>query len=102
VNEVEFQAAANDMCASRGLLWHHCKDSRCCAGPRGFPDLFAAGPGGAQFFELKSDRAQTTAEQDDFLWHLDRARWYKPRVIRPGDVELLAKMLDRLKTPVPR
>ncbi len=35
------------------LLWHHCRDSRHCAGAPGIPDLIIAGPGGVIWAEVK-------------------------------------------------
>jgi hypothetical protein len=40
------------------LFWHHCGDSRHCAGVEGMPDLFVAGPGGELWAEVKEHPGQ--------------------------------------------
>lgn len=53
------------------LLWHHCRDSRACDGPRGFPDLVVIGPKGIIFAEIKSADGDTSAEQDLFGYTIE-------------------------------
>lgn len=73
MTHVELQAAVIALCKELGLLWHCCGDPRRCLGPRGFPDLFIAGPGGVIIAELKTEYDDTTAEQDLWGWTLTRA-----------------------------
>lgn len=63
---LEVEARIKDL----GLLGHRCKDSRKCAGRRGFPDLVIAGIRGVLFAELKLADGETTAEQDLWGWTL--------------------------------
>jgi len=48
-----------------GLLRYHTHDAR--RSPKGFPDLVLCGPGGVLFRELKTQRGQVTAEQQQWL-----------------------------------
>lgn len=67
MTETEFLEKVTMMAAGKGLLWHHCTDSRRCDGQRGFPDLVIVGPRGITLVELKIPGGETSAEQD--LWH---------------------------------
>lgn len=73
MNHITFLARIAALCDESGLLWHYCPDSRRCRGPRGFPDLIIASPSGVIHAELKTDHDSTTAQQDLWLWTLDRA-----------------------------
>ncbi|SRR5581483_8537716 len=53
----------------RGLLWHHCPDSRRCQGRRGQPDLLLVGKD-ILFVELKDEDGETSVDQDMWLWRL--------------------------------
>lgn len=58
-------------CERRQILAHHCPDSRACTGTPGLPDLVMVGRK-MLFAELKSRPGETSAEQDNWLWHLNR------------------------------
>ena len=66
VTELELQALVLEHCQDPGLYAHHCRDSRHCDGPRGFPDLIAVGGGRLVVAELKSD---------DGRWNRDQLEW---------------------------
>jgi hypothetical protein len=90
VTEAEVVTEITRRADDRALLWHHCPDSRRCRGPRGFPDLFVAGPHGAFVAEVKSADGESSAEQDLWHWTIERGRggdqcpWHQ---LRPEDLE---------------
>jgi hypothetical protein len=59
--------------AGTDVVWHHCPDSRRCDGRPGLPDLIIVGSQGVIFRELKSEKGETTAEQDYWGWLLGLA-----------------------------
>lgn len=70
MTETELLHDVTRLAAAKGLLVHHCTDSRRCDGHRGFPDLVIAGPKGLIFAELKAAGGETSADQDLWLWML--------------------------------
>jgi hypothetical protein len=97
MKEKELLARVAAMAQSKRLLFHHCLDSRECQGPPGFPDLVIAGPGGVLFIELKSEDGDTSAEQDNWLWILDRNQ-NGYRIFRPSQLfdGTISRQLDKL------
>ena len=95
MTEARFRSQVEAEAQRLGLLWHACHDSRACRGPKGFPDLVIAGPGGLILAELKTQDGQTTAEQDLWLWTLDHAAM----IWRPADLEdnVIESALRRIK-----
>lgn len=96
MTEDQLQAEAEALCDRLGLQWIHVPDSRRAAGSRGFPDLLAAGPRGIAFMEFKSADGETSAEQDLWLWMLNKAFLglspecegaFEVAVLRPADWE---------------
>lgn len=85
MNEKQLTRAVLAMAASAGVLAHHCRDSRHCDGPPGFPDLLLLGGGGLVLAELKSDDGQTSAGQDLWAWTAHQAGITIP-VLRPADL----------------
>lgn len=94
--ETGLQLEVQDLCDELGLLWHHCRDSRKCAGKGGFPDLIIVGIGGVIFAELKGADGDTSAYQDRWLWYL--ARTQNVAVWRPEDLGsgVIRTALERL------
>lgn len=80
-----------ELAACHGVLWHHCRDSRCCDGDPGLPDLVLVGPGGVLFPELKSSPRGMTAAQTGWRWALRAAGaatpLWLPSDFRNGTVE---------------
>lgn len=72
-SEADFCAAVMAVARGMGLLVHWCSDSRKCYGDKGFPDLVIAGPRGLIFAECKMPSADTTAEQDRWIWTIGEA-----------------------------
>ena len=108
MTEAELLAEIVRMSKGRGLLWHHCRNSRLCDGHSGFPDLTIAGPSGIIFAELKTQRNDTTAGQERWLWTLGHSRRLPPDrpvqsatagVWRPDHLEdgSIADALDAIK-----
>lgn len=95
MTERDLVLAIQHACNDRGLLWHHCPDSRRCEGTRGFPDLFIAGAGGVLPIEVKSPYGDTSAEQDRWIWTLHHNKLLTP-VVRPGEQDIVEAMLDKL------
>lgn len=73
MDEKQLLARVANEANSRGLLWHHCQDSRECSGQPGFPDLLIAGTRGIMIAELKSADGETSADQDQWRWVLSKA-----------------------------
>lgn len=106
MTETELQREVQALCDELGLLWHHCRDSRACDGPRGLPDLIVAGPRGVLFAELKSEDGDRSADQDLWGWTLTRAaegesRRMNYRLWRPAHLAsgLIATELRRIAAP---
>lgn len=106
MTETELQREVQALCNKYGLLWHHCRDSRACYGPRGLPDLIVAGPRGVLFAELKSEDGDTSADQDLWAWTLTRAAEVGSvrldyQMWRPADLDsgLIATELRRISAP---
>ena len=100
MREAIFTEAVLAMARDRGLLVHHCPDSRRCTGQKGFPDLVIAGPGGILFAELKSEDGETSADQDLWGWTLSRGLGRLAHtILRPGDLRngRIARELNRLR-----
>jgi len=93
VTEAEFQRRITDFCDWLGLKWHHETDSR--RSRKGFPDLVIAGPGGAIFAELKSEKGRVSKEQQEWLDALAGAgaEFY---LWRPSDWPAVEKVLKYL------
>lgn len=70
MSEAELVAEILKLIAKAGLLVHHCRDSRHCEGPKGFPDLVIVGPQGVIFREVKSEHGETSADQDRWGYRL--------------------------------
>jgi hypothetical protein len=81
-----------------GLLWHYCREPRRCGGPRGFPDLFVAGPRGLALIELKTATGETSPGQDRWAWTLARGGREYYRLWRPADLDAgeVRALLERL------
>lgn len=84
-------------CASRGLLVHHCRDSRYCEGTPGIPDLIIASFKGVIFAELKSAVGDTSADQD--LWRYALYRVSHPSRGYPPVITELQSVQYRLWRP---
>lgn len=79
-------AAIQDRARRRGVLSHHCPDSRRCDGDRGLPDLLLVGMFGAAWIEVKSpgDRLKP----DQVTWkHALGAAGQVYQVVREGDLD---------------
>lgn len=106
MTETGLQREVQALCDEYGLLWHHCRDSRACYGPRGLPDLIAAGPRGLILAELKSADGDRSADQDLWAWTLTRAAEggsvrLDYQLWRPADLAsgLIAAELRRISGP---
>jgi hypothetical protein len=88
MTEPELVTEVTALCVRLRLMWHHCRDSRSCQGPRGLPDLIIAGPRGLIFAEIKSEDGETSPAQDLWIWTLDRigSLDMTPAVWRPADL----------------
>jgi hypothetical protein len=94
VTEEDLQTEVQALCVDLGLIWHHCRNSRTCDGPKGFPDLTIASRNGLIAVELKSARGDTTPGQDFWLWTLGN----NGRLWRPADLDSgrIREQLERL------
>ena len=72
-SEAKFCLDVMALAQRMNLLAHWCPDSRKCYGDKGFPDLVIAGPRGLIFAECKMPSADTTAEQDRWIWTIGEA-----------------------------
>lgn len=72
VTETELLALVTAACSRRGLLWHHCDDSRRCIGRKGFLDLVIIGRR-LMVAELKGPDGETSPDQDLWIWHYHQA-----------------------------
>jgi hypothetical protein len=84
MTEQELQALVLEHCGRQGLLAHHCRDSRHCDGPRGFPDLIAVGAGRLIVAELKSDDGRWNRDQLEYRARF-RAAGIDVLELRPGN-----------------
>lgn len=98
MTEAELQHRIQAECTRRGLLWHHCPGATWCRGPRGFPDLVIAGPGGVIFAELKTEDGDTSAGQELWIWTLTVAGVVAV-VLRPADLDSgrITRLLEAIK-----
>jgi hypothetical protein len=107
LTETQFQAEVEGWLDERRLFWHHCPDSRRCAGPRGFPDLLVAGPRGLLVAELKVDGGELSPDQRRWARVLTSTvdcrtclEYEQPavtyRVWQPADEENIKAELSRL------
>lgn len=71
--EADFCGEVMGLAQRMSLLVHWCSDSRKCYGDKGFPDLVIAGPKGLLFAECKMPNADTSAEQDRWIWTIGEA-----------------------------
>jgi hypothetical protein len=85
VTEAQFTRDVLALARKHGVLAHHCRDSRHCEGNPGFLDLVLVGRK-VLFAELKLEDGDTSADQDLWIWHLERAtaNWV---LLRPADLE---------------
>jgi hypothetical protein len=99
VTEEEFTGSVVARIDRLGLMYHHCRDSRKCAGRRGFPDLVSAGRRGVLFAELKMPDGETSAEQDLWAWTLRKAgqAWvlWEPADLDNGVIDGALVQLER-------
>lgn len=87
----ELAEAILKLCDELELLAHYCTDGRHCQGARGFPDLVIVGPAGVIFAELKTQDADTTAEQDRWLYRLEELEdrsCLSADIWRPSDLKM--------------
>jgi len=87
VTEAQLLAVVMRMCESRGLLHHHCRDSRYCGGYPGLPDLVISSRHGTIFAELKSATGDLAPQQNRWAWSLraSREQWHLWRPIDLAD-----------------
>lgn len=86
MTEAELLAEVTGLCYYLGLPWFHRTDlPNSSRGKPGFPDLVIVGTK-VLFAELKSEGGDTSADQDLWLWHLDRAAALLV-IWRPSDLE---------------
>lgn len=97
MTEDELQERLMCSAARRGLLAHHCRDSRLCQGAPGFPDTVIVGPGGVAFVEVKSSEGLVSLDQAQWLNLLQRdghqAGMVRPEHWHSGEI---AAVLGRL------
>ena len=97
MTEDELLGKVTKAAGERGLLWHHCGDSRRCTGRRGVPDLLILGRS-LLLAELKGEDGETSADQDYWLWRLHETRTpyavWDPRHWRNGVIQAV---LDELR-----
>lgn len=91
MTESAFQADVLELAAMAGVMGHHCTDSRRCAGPRGFPDTWLAGPRGLLVAELKDYGGTLKPGQVQWKYSLLAAgiqwRLWRPADLRSGLIE---------------
>ena len=96
MTEAELQARIIRNASNMSLLAHHCRDSRRCYGPSGFPDTVIAGPRGVMFAEVKSQTGLVTPEQEDWLAMLRRGGSLAV-VVRPENYQdMVLDFMERL------
>jgi hypothetical protein len=93
-SESKLQADVIEACHVLRLMVYHTHDSRRSAA--GFPDLVIVGPGGIEFWELKSAEGKTSIEQREWIDALKRAGQHAA-VYRPQDWDLMVGRLRALK-----
>lgn len=90
MTERELTALVLAACRDRGLLAHHCRDSRHCQGEKGLPDLLVVGRY-LLFAELKGESERFSMAQLRWRDYLRRAgvRWmcWRPEDWHCGRVE---------------
>lgn len=92
MTEQELQSLVLAELDGQGLLAHHCRDSRHCDGPKGFPDVIAVGNGRLVVAELKSDDGRWNLAQLGWR-HAFRSAGVDVLELRPADWrEALAKV----------
>jgi hypothetical protein len=72
MTEAELHDEITGLADQLGITWHHCADSRCCAGQPGLPDLLLIGDRGLMFAETKSDTGRRSRAQ---LVYASRLHW---------------------------
>jgi len=75
-----------------GWLVYHTHDSR--GSEAGFPDLCMTNGRRLVFWELKTQRGSVTIPQAQWLERLARAQLVETRIVRPSDVEDIARWLS--------
>jgi hypothetical protein len=86
VTEAELAAEVDRLLEARGqLLWHRCRDSRWCKGPKGWPDLAIIGQG-LMLRELKGSETRMRLHQIAYGHRLERAG-VDYGIWRPEDLE---------------
>jgi hypothetical protein len=73
MTEAELVTEIGKLCDQPWLIWHHCPDSRRCAGVAGMPDLFIAGRAGCLWVELKQPGRKLRPEQTVWRYMLTAA-----------------------------
>ncbi len=91
--EKELQANVLEAAALYGLLAYHTHDSR--RSQPGFPDLVLVGPGGVEFWELKSAKGRLSHDQEHWRVALQQAgaSW---RLFRPADWDAIMERIVAL------
>lgn len=89
MTEQQLQAAVSDMCKIYGIACYHTYYSRRSA--PGWPDLALCGAHGFITRELKTERGDTTADQDRWGWMLRQAgvSWdiWRPADLHSGRIQ---------------
>lgn len=91
MTEAELVAEVDQLLERRGrLLWHRCRDSRWCRGPKGWPDLAIVGHG-LMLRELKGEETRMRLHQLAYGRRLvaagvDYGVW-RPEDLKSGRIE---------------
>ena len=105
MTEAEFAGEVEARIRAAGLLYHWCRDSRRCAGQRGFPDLIIAGSRGLLAAELKLADGETTAGQDLWGWTIRESghAWvlWQPADLGNGRIDSALMLLTLGRPSVP-
>jgi hypothetical protein len=103
MTEKQFQRRVTDTAKTYGWLFHHCRPAydhgqfrTPIEGHRGFPDLVLVHPlrGVVIFAELKTDRGETTDQQDRWLGALALCHGVRTRTWRPKHWETVLAELS--------
>lgn len=90
-SERDFQASVVRLAKLHGWKVHAVWDSR--HSPSGWPDLFLVRNGVTYAWELKREGQEPTPDQVDWLRELARVDVISARVMRPGDWDLIERLL---------
>jgi hypothetical protein len=90
MTENQLKHSVLDIARSRGWKVYHVPQSRIpSSGDAGFPDLVCARVGEVRYIELKTEKANLTHEQQEWMHHLPGVIVLRPSDLDSGRVALV-------------